>query len=81
MRQMSGTTVLGQLLYNPRLVLEYFKNSSTKLNETNVWNNSSRTALVQLGHFKNSFTNLNEINVWKNSSCTALKQYYNCQDN
>ena len=47
MRQMSGTTVLEQLRDNPILVLEHFKNSSTKLNETNVGNKSSRTALVQ----------------------------------
>ena len=60
MRQMSGTTVLEQLRDNPRLVLEHFKNSSTKLNETkfNVWNNSSRTALKEYyksNNLKNQF--------------------------
>ena len=46
-RQMSVATVLEKLLYNPRLVRKQFKNSSTTLNETSVWNNSSKTALVQ----------------------------------
>ena len=44
---MSGTTDLEQLWNNPRSVLQHFKNSSTMLNEPNVWTNRSRTALVQ----------------------------------
>ena len=43
---MSGTTDL-ELWNNPRSVLQYFQNSSTILNEPNVWNNRSRTALEQ----------------------------------
>ena len=51
MRQISGTTVLEKLWYNPRLVQEHLKKSSKKLKETNVWNNSSETTLVELSLF------------------------------
>ena len=69
MRQMSGTTVLEQLRL---VVLEHFKNSSTKLNKTNVWSNSSGTAVVVLEHFKNNSTKSKETSVWNSSSRTAV---------
>ena len=49
------------------------------LNETTVWNNSSRTTLVQpqisTTALKNSSTMLEETNIWNNGSKTVLKQY------
>ena len=59
---MSGASVLEQLWYNPRVVPEHSKKSSTKFNGTNVY-------------FKKSSTKFNGTDVWNNSSRTVLKHY------
>ena len=67
MRQMSGTLVLEKVWYNPRLVLEHFKDSCAMLNEMSlekVWYNPR----LVLEHFKDSSAMLNETNVFNNNS-------------